>query len=231
MSLTKQAVALKWEIQSEYGVDGDDLRGNGRDANLTAAKVAYITRGRALGIPVTVLASQHHRRVRRHHLPPSKRQNAGDFSGLCKTPQGHSQGLRRGTPMTALLPDVQYSVLALTDRLQAVSNALDEGAGPGQLVLLAGSSPVCTVPLAKPSATASGAVLTFNGTPLVAIAAGTGTITSAQLQDSNGVMMVSDLSIGIPGSTSDVIIANNNSTLISAGQSVSVLAIQITGNN
>jgi hypothetical protein len=55
-SLIKAAIQLRWEIQSEFGVDAEDLQGKGRDPDILAAKAAYIARGRALGIPVVIMA-------------------------------------------------------------------------------------------------------------------------------------------------------------------------------
>jgi len=55
-SLIKAAIKLKWEIQAEFGVDSEDLASKGRSGDLTAAKSAFIARGRALGIPVVIMA-------------------------------------------------------------------------------------------------------------------------------------------------------------------------------
>ena len=87
-----------------------------------------------------------------------------------------------------------------------------------------------TVQLSKPSGAVSGGVLTFVGTLLDPAAAGTGNITTATITDSNGVVMVSGLTVGTAAGF-DIIISNGlNSTLISSGQAVQVLAAQIIGS-
>jgi hypothetical protein len=68
---------------------------------------------------------------------------------------------------------------------------------------------VSTISLARPSATANAGVLTFNGTPLAdPAAAGSGNVTTAQVRDCTGNLMISGLTIGIPGSTADAVIDN-----------------------
>ena len=125
---------------------------------------------------------------------------------------------------------VIYSQIAITDRLAGVITAIDAGAGNGQLILLANSTVIVTITMNKPSGTASGGVLTFS-TPLSAAASGTGSVTTAVIEDSNGNLIVSGLTAGIPGSGADIIISNGlNSTLIQSGQVVELLAAQITGS-
>jgi hypothetical protein len=98
-------------------------------------------------------------------------------------------------------------------------------------VLLAGGSIISTIALQKPSGTVNGGVLTFSGSLSDPSAAGTGNITTVHITDSTGALVISGLTCGIPGATADVIVSNGiNSTLITAGQVVSVLAAQITGS-
>jgi hypothetical protein len=126
-----------------------------------------------------------------------------------------------------------YSQACIDARLQAVADNIDGGGSNGSLVLIAGAAAVSTVRLALPCGDVNGGVLTFaSSTPLIdPAAAATGVVTTARIQDSSSAVVVSDLSVGIPGSTADVVIANNrNSTLITAGQTVSVLAAQISGS-
>lgn len=126
---------------------------------------------------------------------------------------------------------VTYSQTAIDYRLQGVIDAIDSGGSNGSLVLLTDSTVISTVSLARPCGTVSGGILTFTGTLLDPSATGTGFVNNAQIWNSNGVIMVSDLSVGIPSEVVDVIIANGlNNTLISAGQAVQVLAAQITGS-
>lgn len=126
---------------------------------------------------------------------------------------------------------VVYSLLTINARLQAVVNTIDAGSGNGQIVLLAGGTIVSTIALQKPSGTVNGGVLTFNGTLSDPSASGTGNVTTAQVKDSNGNVVVSGFTVGIPLATADIIISNGlNSTLITAGQAVQLLAAQITGS-
>jgi hypothetical protein len=126
---------------------------------------------------------------------------------------------------------VVYSLACITARLAALSSLIDAGASNGLLVLLASGTVVASISLAKPSATANGGVLNFNGMPIVVTATGTGNVTSAQVTDSNGRLVFSDASVGIPGSAADVVISTgDNSTNIAAGNTIQVLAMQITGS-
>ena len=128
---------------------------------------------------------------------------------------------------------VNYSQTAINDRLLGVIAAIDGGATNGSLLLMAGSILVSTIQLARPCGTVNGGVLTFAGTPLLdPSAAATGNVDSAIIQDGNGSTMVSGLTVGIPLSASvDIVISNGlNSTLVTAGQTVELLAAQITGS-
>jgi|SRR6266446_6372073 len=124
-----------------------------------------------------------------------------------------------------------YSLAAINARLQGVITTIDAGSSNGRIVLLAGAAAISTVLLAKPSGTVNGGVLTFTGPLSDPSAGGTGNITGGQIQDSNGSIAVSGLTAGIPLSGADIIISNGlNSTFVSAGQAVQVLAAQITGS-
>lgn len=125
---------------------------------------------------------------------------------------------------------IVYSLTCINARLNGVVSAIDDGAGPGQMVLLGISTVICTITLSNPCGTVSGGILTFTGSPS-GTAANTGNVITARLQDSNGVIMVSGLTVGIPGSGADVILSNGlSSTLVSAGQAVQLLSAQITGS-
>lgn len=126
---------------------------------------------------------------------------------------------------------VTYSPTAIDYRLNGVVSAIDSGGGNGSLVLLADSTVISTVSLSRPCGTVSGGILTFTGTLLDPSAAATGVVNNAQIRNSLGVVMISDLSIGIPGQVADVIMFNGlSNTRISSGQAVQVLAAQITGS-
>lgn len=127
---------------------------------------------------------------------------------------------------------VTYSQSAINYRLQGVVDAIDSGGGNGSLEFLAGSTVVSTVSLARPCGTVNGRVLTFDGTLLDPSAAATGFITEGRIYASDGTLMISGLTVGIPPSGDyDILISNGlNSTEITAGQVVSVLSAQITGS-
>jgi hypothetical protein len=126
---------------------------------------------------------------------------------------------------------ITYSLATINARLQAVANQIDAGGSNGSLVLLANSTVISTVQLSRPCGTVSGGVLTFSGTLLDPAASASGAITTGRFQDSNGNIVASGLSAGIPLSTADIIISNGlSSTLITLGQTVQVLSAQITGS-
>lgn len=124
-----------------------------------------------------------------------------------------------------------YSLTAINARLQAVANLIDGGGGNGYLRLMANSTVISTIQLARPCGTVSGGVLTFAGTLLDPSAGATGTVTSGQFLDSAFTIVASGMTVGIPTETADIIIFNGlNTRVITAGQTVQVLAAQITGS-
>lgn len=127
---------------------------------------------------------------------------------------------------------VVYSTPAINYRLEGVVDAIDSGGGNGSLELLSGTTIISTISLARPCGTVNGGVLTFSGTLLDPSAANTGEVDGAVVKDSTGIVMISGLTVGIPLTVGvDIIISNGlNSTLITAGQTVAVLAAQITGH-
>ena len=127
---------------------------------------------------------------------------------------------------------VNYTLPAINDRLQGVVTAIDEGGGNGSLELLANNTVVSTISLARPSGTVNGGVLTFSGQLLDPSAAATGFITEGRVYDSNGILIIFGLTVGVPPiSGFDILISNGmNSTLITLGQTVAVLSAQITGS-
>lgn len=126
---------------------------------------------------------------------------------------------------------VAYSQTCINNRLLGVVTTIDVGSTNGRLVLLANSTPISTIVMQKPSGTANGGVLTFTGPLTDPSAATAGTVTGGRIQDSNGNIVVSGLTAGIPGSNADIIISNGiNSTFINTGQTVQLLSAQITGS-
>lgn len=126
---------------------------------------------------------------------------------------------------------VVYSSTAINFRLQGVVSAVDAGGTNGSLKLLDGATVISTISLSVPCGTVNGGILTFSGTLLDPSAANTGSVDSGAIYDSNGSVVISGLTAGAPLSGADIIISNGlNSTLITAGQVVSVLSAQITGS-
>ena len=122
---------------------------------------------------------------------------------------------------------VTYSTAAKTARLQAVVTQIDAGAGPGTLEIgTAGMASVLAVlTLADPSGTVAGDVLTFDFDPDIsdASADNTGTAAAARIKDSNGVVIISGLTVGTSGA--DIIL---DSVSITAGQTVTLTTGTIT---
>ncbi len=127
---------------------------------------------------------------------------------------------------------VNYSQTAINYRLQGVVLAIDDGLTNGSLQLLTnGAVVLSTISLAYPCGTVNGGVLTFAGTLLDPAAANTGAAIEGRIYDSNGNLMVSGLTVGIPLSGADILLTNGlNSTVITAGQTVQLLSAQITGS-
>lgn len=127
---------------------------------------------------------------------------------------------------------VVYSITAINERLQGVIDAIDGGGSNGSMELLSGATIISTISLARPCGAVDGGVLTFSGTLLDPSAANTGLVDGAVIKNSAGTVMISGLTVGIPLTTGvDVIVSNGlNSTLITAGQVVAVVAAQITGS-
>lgn len=126
---------------------------------------------------------------------------------------------------------VVYSSTAIDFRLQGVVSAVDVGGTNGSLKLFDGATVISTISLSVPCGTVNGGVLTFSGTLVDTSAANTGSVDTGAIYDSNGDVVISGLTAGIPLSGADIIISNGlNSTLITAGQVVQVLSAQITGS-
>ena len=71
----------------------------------------------------------------------------------------------------------------------------------------------------------------FIGTLEDPSAAGTGSVTTAQVTDAIGNVLIYGFTVGIPLSGADIIISNGlNSTFITATQTVQLLSAQIVGS-
>lgn len=122
---------------------------------------------------------------------------------------------------------VTYPTALKNTRLDAVTAAIDAGAGAGKLEIgTAGMAAVLvTIPLNDPSApAAAGGVLTLDNTPaLSANASGSGVAAAARIRDSNNNDVVTGLTVGTSGA--DI---NLNSVNISSGQTVTINSATIT---
>lgn len=122
---------------------------------------------------------------------------------------------------------VVYNVTVRNNRLQQVINAIDGGAGNGNLnIQTSGSATIVSITLQKPSATISNGVLTFSGTPIVNPGAPVSGIAAiATVTDSNNNVIISGLTVGTAGT--DIVISQTN---IAAGDIISFTSGTITGN-
>lgn len=137
---------------------------------------------------------------------------------------------------------VTYSNTVKDNRLQVTIDAIDSktfvtgsgGGSTGDIVIgtsaLSGSTGVLvTIPLALPSATKSGGVLTLAGTPLSAAAGASGTAAKAEIRNDAGTVIISGLTVGgtAEGTASgkDIVLA---ASTISSGQTVTLTSGTIT---
>ena len=121
---------------------------------------------------------------------------------------------------------VNYAATLKSTRMQAVIAAIDAGAGPGTLEICtaAFASVLAVIPLSDPSFTEAGGVITMAGVPKSDAAAdATGTAAAARIKDSNAVVVVNNLTVGV--GTGDIQL---NSTAINAGQTVTITSGTIT---
>jgi len=131
---------------------------------------------------------------------------------------------------------IAYSTGAANTRLTAclittstaAGVSVDGQAGFGQLVVgtvsLSGATGVLgTVTLQKPSFSIASKVATMLGVPLSASASANGTAALAELRDSSGNTVVSQITVGTSGSN-----INLNSTSISSGETITVTSAAIT---
>ena len=121
---------------------------------------------------------------------------------------------------------IVYTTAVKNARMSAVVNQIDAGAGAGvlQIGTTGMASILAEITLADPSGTVSGGVLTFSSFPRSDTSANnTGTAAAARIRDSNGVDIITGLSVGTTGS--DI---NLDSVSITAGQTVTITSAAIT---
>ena len=121
---------------------------------------------------------------------------------------------------------VNYAATLKSTRMQAVIAAIDAGAGPGTLEICSAAfaAVLAIIPLSDPSFTEAAGVITMAGVPKSDTAAdATGTAAVARIKDSNGVVVVNNLTVGV--GTGDIQL---NSAAINAGQTVTITSGTIT---
>jgi hypothetical protein len=118
---------------------------------------------------------------------------------------------------------ITYANDVKTDRMQAVVDQVDAGAGAGKLEIgtAAMASVLATFTLADPSGTVSGGTLTWDFDPDISdtSADNTGTAAAARIRDSDNNDVVTGLTVGTSGT--DIIL---DSVSITAGQTVTITA-------
>lgn len=119
-----------------------------------------------------------------------------------------------------------YTTAVKNARMTSVRDQIDAGTGPG--VLQIGTTGMATVlaeiTLNDPSATISAGTLTFSGMPKSDTSANaTGTAAAARIQDSNGVDIITGLTVGL--SAADIIL---DSLSLTAGQTLTINSASIT---
>lgn len=125
---------------------------------------------------------------------------------------------------------VNYNLTVRNNRLQQVENGMDGGGANGNLRLLDSSGNVLsTLALARPAGTVNGGVLQFQGLSLVdPAAARSGVAVGARIEDSTGAFVITGLTVGGVGSSTDIVFSPTNT--IVAGQTVAIQQATITGN-
>ena len=121
---------------------------------------------------------------------------------------------------------IVYTTAVKNARMSAVVNQIDAGAGAGvlQIGTTGMASILAEITLADPSGTVTGGVLTFSSFPRSDTSANnTGTAAAARIRDSNGVDIITGLSVGTTGS--DI---NLDSVSITSGQTVTITSATIT---
>ena len=121
---------------------------------------------------------------------------------------------------------LNYSVATINSRLNAVINNIDAGSSVGKIRLLSQSAgTVSLISLQKPSGTVGGGILTFSGLPLVGPTLLSTNIVAADIEDSTGIVVISGLTVG-QSTAYDILIGT---TLVSAGQNITLTSATITG--
>lgn len=95
---------------------------------------------------------------------------------------------------------MQYATALKSTRMQDVIDAIDAGSGPGYIEICSAGyvDVLATIVLAKPSFTESNGVITLANTPRTDTNPDyTGTAAVARIRDSDGNVIISDLTVGV----------------------------------
>jgi hypothetical protein len=113
---------------------------------------------------------------------------------------------------------INYRTSLKTTRMNSVVTDMDSGTPPGLLRIFTAGYALQLVEftLNNPSASVSGATLTFNGLTKTASASNSGTAAIARIVNGSGTTIVDGLTVGTSGT--DIVISP--STTITSGQTV-----------
>jgi hypothetical protein len=120
---------------------------------------------------------------------------------------------------------INYAAGLKTTRMNSVVTAIDAGgaAGAVEIYTAAYASLLVSIPLAFPSATVAGSILSLSGLPKSGIAAGNGVAAIARIVTSAGVLVADGLTVA--AAAADIVIDNIN---IAVGQTVTLNTGTIT---
>ena len=120
---------------------------------------------------------------------------------------------------------VTYATDVKTDRMQAVVDQIDAGAGAGYIEIgtAAMAATLATITLADPCGTVTGAVLTFTMPKSDTSADADGTAAAARIRDSDNNDCITGLTVGT--GSEDIVL---DSVSITTGQTVTINSATIT---
>lgn len=123
---------------------------------------------------------------------------------------------------------VTYTTALKNTRMDAVTTAIDAGAGAGKLEI--GTSgmaiTITTITLSDPCATAAAAgVLTFAGFPKNGTSVATGVMAAARFRTSTNADVITGLTVGTTGTD---IIFTGSATVAATGQTITINSAAIT---
>lgn len=121
---------------------------------------------------------------------------------------------------------VVYSALAKNARFSSVLTLIDANGAPGLRLLNATNQTIAVVTLANPAATINSGVMTFVTPVSCPLVQAGGVITSGDIEDGVGNVVISGLTVG--NSTAFDITMSN--TTVSSGQVITLTFAQIIGS-